>query len=61
MTPPDAFHFYCFVHGWTKSHGWTPGACSVLHADPCLYTPAQLKAFHPGSPLTLRVSPVSLS
>jgi hypothetical protein len=22
MTPPDAFHFYCFVvHGWTKSHG----------------------------------------
>ncbi len=77
MTAPDAFHFYCFVHGWTKSHGWTPQGqwhgkpCSVLHAVPCPYTPAQVPtstrsgrfplAFPPVSPFLLRVSPVSLS
>jgi hypothetical protein len=55
MTPPDAFHFYCFVHGWTKSHGWTPGGkwqgkpCSVLHAAPCPYTPAQVNARDPST------------
>jgi hypothetical protein len=33
MTAPDAFHIYCFVHGWTKSHGWTPQG--QLHGKPC--------------------------
>ena len=55
MTPPDAFHFYCFVHGWTKSHGWTPGGqwqgkpCSILHAVPCPYTSAQVNARDPST------------
>ena len=55
MTPPDAFHFYCFVHGWTKSHGWPTGGpwqgkpCSVLHAVPCPYTSAQVNARDPST------------
>jgi hypothetical protein len=52
MTAPSPDHLYCFVHGWTLSHGWSKGKwqgkhCRTLHAPSTPYTQAQLNAQDP--------------
>jgi hypothetical protein len=52
MTAPTPEHLYCFVHGWTLSHGWSKGKwqgkhCRTLHAPSTPYTQAQLNAQDP--------------
>ena len=52
MTAPTPEHLYCFVHGWTLSHGMSKGKgqgthCRTLHAPSTPYTQAQLNAQDP--------------
>jgi hypothetical protein len=49
MTAPSPDHLYCFVHGWTLSHGrskgkWQGKHCRTLHASSTPYNQAQLNA-----------------
>jgi hypothetical protein len=48
MVAPTPGHHYCFVHGWTTSHGWKAGKwagalCRTLHAVPSPYSTQQVR------------------
>ena len=52
MVAPTPGHHYCFVHGWTTSHGWKAGKwagplCRTLHAVPSPYSTQQANSQDP--------------
>ena len=52
MVAPTPGHHYCFVHGWTTSHGWKAGKwagtpCRILHAVPSPYSTQQANCQDP--------------
>jgi hypothetical protein len=52
LTAPTPAHLYCFVHGWTTSHGWKKRKwegefCRVLSSPSSGYTQDQVNAQDP--------------